>query len=637
VGLLNKQESLKFFDHIKNFHRGKTIPRKFLHWYILTQFGDRITGHYTISDNAGDGKIDAIVPVGKLRYVLQSKLHKKTFQGVTSGAVKDHIELFDDIIRKYNDANKFKKYLKKSVRKKHHTKFTELRKYYKKYPNRVIFEFITTHTTPKEEPGVDYLQKENILCYDHFERLYQNYLVGRTPPAKPMKLNLLPLGETIIKQKPKNKKQKKKKPKNKPITPLILKLHDKQLGVNSWIIKTPVRDFVNYLSHDPNLNSISANIRMKISPSSINDGILNSFLKDSDIFWYLHNGIYLISDKVQPNGKTVTIKEPNIINGSQTVLTLRDSNINGNTSAVWVRILERNGGITDEKLIQKIIEGTNSQNKTYQYDLKSNHPLQVNLYREFLRQGIFYEKSRGEWEEKNTLETYSEFKPLKTVKLAQIRVLCQEGANGVVLLKKETEGLYHEKHPLNKNLHTKVTFRKTFGGNFKTIYFQYLLFLFVEDVFSKIKDLPGRQRNYLKFSVFGKLWKSIKNNKSGLQVWQNVICPKPAEILKVKNKKTNKLVNDVKKLVKEFEKKYRAEEKKYRTKRNNWERMRNQAEEDGREITVNAPKEVTRKMYVDDSEFNELIFKIRTPPSSTITGHLNELCRESIKDKKRTL
>jgi len=607
--ILTPSESKKFFNYIKNFPKGTKVPNKFLRWYIYTQFGEEAESNSVISDKRGDGKIDAIVPVGEMRYVIQSKLFNKTFNGKTGGVIKDDLIVFQNVIKNYNGTiKKFQKYLDKEVRRELHNEFIKLRKYYKKNQKKVKFEFITTHTSPKDSPNLKELKPEDIFYYNYFERLYKNDIYGRTPPAKPMTLNLLPLEDDG------NGRSKKYS---------TFMFEDNENGVNSWILRVPVNDFIDYMPKDPNLNCVSANVRMDLK-SGINRGIEKSFKTNPNYFWYLHNGIYLISDKVIKNGESVTLIEPNIINGSQTVLTLRNKAKKDNAS-VLVRVTERNGGDNNEKLIQEIIEGTNSQNKTYLYDLKANDPVQIKLYREFFKKGIFYKRRRGEWEERKIYGRYADHIPLDIKKLGQILLACHNGAKGAVMLKRDTEGIFAKEHPLNKSFKTKVTYKKTFAGNFKQIYFQYQLFRFLEAVFSQIRSLPGNQKKYLKFTVYALLWNKMKGKKSKLLTWQNKTNSNDNVFVK-KNKKSKNLVDDIKKIFEKCNQEYLKEEVKASKAMVSWKEKKKKAKKNKKKFNEKPPKEATRKIFVDNLKFNQEIFsKIQIPRKDDIAKHIDEI------------
>jgi len=610
--ILSPSESRKFYNFIKNFFKGKRVTEKFFRWYIYTQFGKEAEDGSVISDKKGDGKLDAIVTVEKMRYVIQSKLFKNSFNGKTSGVVKDELIVFQNAIRNY-DGNKkeFQKYLVKEVRKELHPAFVKLHNYYKNHKKNVKFEFITTHGKPKDLPKLVELHEEDIFYYDYFERLYKSDIFGRTPPAKPMTLNLLPLEDDG------NGRSKK-------YSTFMFK--DDVNEVNSWLLRVPVNDFIDYMPKDPNLNCVSANVRMDLK-SGINDGIENSFRKNSKYFWYLHNGIYLISDKVIKKGDSVTLIEPNIINGSQTVLTLRGVPKKDNAS-ILVRITERNGGGNNEKLIQEIIEGTNSQNKTFLYDLKANDPLQVKLYREFFKKDIFYKRRRGEWEEWKIIGKYTDKIPLDIKKLGQILLACKNGAKGVIILKKDTEGIFAKEHPLNndKKLKTKITYKKTFGGSFKEIYFKYLLFSFLEAVFSQIRLLPGKQKKYLKFTIYALLWNKIKGNKSKLSNWQNKSYNSTENLFVKKNKKSKNFVKDIITIFEKCDKEFLKEEQKAQSKMKQWERKKKTAKRNKKKFNEKPPDEVTRKLFVNNLEFNQKIFStIQNPRKDEIIKHIDEI------------
>ena len=82
-----------------------------------------------------------------------------------------------------------------------------------------------------------------------------------------------------------------------------------------------------------------------------------------------------------------------IINGGQTTVTLSNANIYDNT-----RILLKIYNLSDDEIIAKITEGTNSQNPINFRDLKSNNPIQKIIQDYFKDNGILLEIKGGEFE-----------------------------------------------------------------------------------------------------------------------------------------------------------------------------------------------------------------------------------------------
>ncbi|MBK8585559.1 MAG: AIPR family protein [Bacteroidetes bacterium] len=118
----------------------------------------------------------------------------------------------------------------------------------------------------------------------------------------------------------------------------------------------------------------------------MNKALRASFKDDPSLFWYKHNGIIIFADWLEVNyhDRRVTIRNPQIVNGAQTVTQLYkayDENRRENNPAkLLVRIyrLPYEDSETYKRSID-IIAALNSQNKIKASDLHSTDPRQVML------------------------------------------------------------------------------------------------------------------------------------------------------------------------------------------------------------------------------------------------------------------
>lgn len=141
------------------------------------------------------------------------------------------------------------------------------------------------------------------------------------------------------------------------------------------------------------------NVRGWMSFRKYNKEILNSCSskEDSELFWFLNNGLTIVCEKCvpDPDKKILKITNPQIINGQQTSIVLQKSFENKklvNSVKVLLKIYETN----NNNIIIKVAKATNSQLVVKSRDLVSNNPEQVAIQSEFLRRLYFYERQRGE-------------------------------------------------------------------------------------------------------------------------------------------------------------------------------------------------------------------------------------------------
>lgn len=124
--------------------------------------------------------------------------------------------------------------------------------------------------------------------------------------------------------------------------------------------------------------------------------------KRSEDFWYFNNGITIICKEIHEptNGKIITLKNAQIINGAQTTYALYDAYINGNLQEN-VEVLIKAIQADDRNFIENVTLYTNSQNAIRLQDLCSNDDIQIQIQRIlFDTYKFFMERKRGEF---NTL------------------------------------------------------------------------------------------------------------------------------------------------------------------------------------------------------------------------------------------
>jgi len=151
------------------------------------------------------------------------------------------------------------------------------------------------------------------------------------------------------------------------------------------------------------------NLRYFLRGGRINGEILKT-LEDTakrEKFWYYNNGLTIVCDeyKLDREGKTLSVKNMQIVNGAQTTKSIYDSyvHLGGgdslNNVLVMARIIKAHG---QRDLIENIIDYNNKQNPTKPRDFASHKEEQIALQNEFKKLSYFYEIKRGERYEERT-------------------------------------------------------------------------------------------------------------------------------------------------------------------------------------------------------------------------------------------
>ncbi len=178
-----------------------------------------------------------------------------------------------------------------------------------------------------------------------------------------------------------------------------------------------------YATHSTNL--LSRNLRYYIKKKDIDSSINETINRSPETFWFKNNGITIICDDFDLDGKQVKLRNFSIVNGGQTTTLLhKSSQINKeNDLFLPCKIIRTIGETEDEKNLfsLEIAKATNSQKAIKTLDLKSNAPEQVRFATSMRNAGIFYQTKRGEVIPKDFSEDY------KNTDLVEVGKLCLAG------------------------------------------------------------------------------------------------------------------------------------------------------------------------------------------------------------------
>lgn len=180
--------------------------------------------------------------------------------------------------------------------------------------------------------------------------------------------------------------------------------------VATSIVFARLVDFIRYMEKDPFDLLFNRNVRVAISTkrSEVNRNIRLTFKDSPKEFAFSNNGITLLCERQHhdPADKVLTLENPRVVNGSQTLHSIRDVPNPSANARVMVRIIQiepPKGENIDEKVkrrkevINKIAVRSNQQNPIKSWDLVSNDDFQMDLFRFFRRKDFFYERKNGEW------------------------------------------------------------------------------------------------------------------------------------------------------------------------------------------------------------------------------------------------
>lgn len=509
--------------HEKNFR----VDKAFVDWYLRTKFDNRCCKIY-LTDGTSDGEIDGIVFEGEIVYIVQSKFSENVLKGknITPLSIGDYAK-FDKTVSSFENKENFEEYLK-TIESSLHSLYKKVFEIYQKNADLVVWEITTLHKSSLTgEKRVHNRDKINYYYYDYNLRLCGLSLEGATPLAKPIDLNFTE-------------------------NPFITE--DIHTGIKSYIAQVFLKDFIDYTDGDPYFTIISRNVRNDLH-SDINDKIKQTYLRHPEEFWYSHNGMTIICERATIKGKKFLLVGPNVINGAQTIHSVKGLSKRDPKAKILVKIIEIPPQANiPKKFIDNIILRTNQQNKMYTYDLKANAPLQVSLASKFLEYHIFYDRRRGDWDINKRIYKNEGLKRLQSKELAQILVACRSDLGGVLTAKENIEALFTDKY-----------FSKIFSTPFEEVLFKYYLFYLVKDSIRNIKTKKPtrREKNIVVFTCFAIVWEAIESHNQ-LSKWCTVHKLNPDKF-RFKNRHSRMFQRTMKSLFSDCWSKFVSESKKLET------------------------------------------------------------------------
>lgn len=198
-----------------------------------------------------------------------------------------------------------------------------------------------------------------------------------------------------------------------------------------------------YAQHNTNL--LSRNLRYHIAGRDIDNAIEDTIKNDPYSFWLKNNGITIICDDFDIDGKEVKLQNFSIVNGGQTTYMIHKSqNINiDHDLFLPCKIIKISGNTEDEKNLfsLSIAKATNSQKAIKPVDLKANSPEQVRFANAMRTAGIFYQTKRGEIVPKQYNLPYLNTDLVEIGKLCLAAVFQMPGAS-----RNKPSSLYNDKY-----------------------------------------------------------------------------------------------------------------------------------------------------------------------------------------------
>ena len=190
---------------------------------------------------------------------------------------------------------------------------------------------------------------------------------------------------------------------NIPSTSRILDVSESPIGTDagSYLCLVSLSKYYEFVSDSGALarSIFESNVRDYQGSVAVNTGIRKTLENaNSENFWYLNNGVTIITPKAVLAGKQLTIEDPQIVNGLQTSHTIyqhfsQQKDPEGDERSVLIRVIcEEN-----EEARDRIIRATNSQTSIPPASLRSSDEIHRNI-EDFLKaNGFYYDRKKNHY------------------------------------------------------------------------------------------------------------------------------------------------------------------------------------------------------------------------------------------------
>jgi len=352
-------------------------PQGFIKWFIEIYFLN--PQEVFVSDGSKDGKIDCFFNTNNGRNVKHYLVNAKyTSDYDRKAPVKfyEEISYFCHVVQNKDTRGE---YLQKAVKPELAQRYKKLFDYYDAGTANLVF--VTNHT--KNDPHYKEVEELPIKIF-HLDDLIQ-FIIDDIDIA-------MPRTDDLVLNDIHN----------------VLSPDKKDTEVSTSIVFAKLYDFVKYMEDDPYDLLFARNVRLDLGNTPVNKEIKKTFESKPTEFAFSNNGITMLCERHvhNPGTKELTIVNPRVVNGSQTLHSIRTIQTPPSNARVMLRIIEippLSGGDLPEKIskkkdiMNKIAIRSNQQNQIKLWNLVANDDFQLELYRFFRGQGFFYERREKEY------------------------------------------------------------------------------------------------------------------------------------------------------------------------------------------------------------------------------------------------
>ena len=362
---------------------GLDAPQAFGRWFLEMYFCD--SHDVFISDGTKDGKVDVFFATHNATAVDYHVMNLKYTQDYNKTAP---VAFYEEIVyfwRAFDNKESREAYLQRAVKAELRPRYRRLFEAYDAGAAQLMF--VTNHQL--NERQYEQVAQLPVEIF-HLDDLVQ-YLIDDLDGAMPRTPSITLAGIHSV-----------------PAP------YEEATDVHTSIVFARLIDFIRYMQRDQYDLLFMRNVRVAMSfgRSPVNRAIRDTFRDDPKEFAFSNNGITLLCEKqtYYSGIKELILENPRVVNGSQTLHSIRDVPNPSSEARVMVRIIEipplKGSNLPEQILrrkdvISKIAVRSNQQNPIKKWDLVSNDDFQLELYRHFRHKGFFYERRDGEWQQRS--------------------------------------------------------------------------------------------------------------------------------------------------------------------------------------------------------------------------------------------
>ena len=166
-------------------------------------------------------------------------------------------------------------------------------------------------------------------------------------------------------------------------------------AVNGYVVLSTLSEYNKFLrggGDKVRAELFKSNVRDFQGDTEVNDEIGNTLRNERTVeFWWMNNGVTILASRATLNGDTVTIENPQIVNGLQTSTQIaryfQDEKGDDHRN-VMVKIVSSD----NEETRDKIIKATNSQNAVQPATLRATDKVQRDIEETLKHTGFYYDR-----------------------------------------------------------------------------------------------------------------------------------------------------------------------------------------------------------------------------------------------------